>query len=263
MPPRGHSSSSHSSSSRSHSGSSRSFSRSSSSRSYSSSNRSSWRSDRYSDSGGLFSSSNRSYRNSDDWNSSDNSDSEGFFFNSDRSYNDSDDWNSPGSGGDFTGVIAFVVIIIGILVLWGGVFFFRALKDNSNSGYVDDRVRVSENGDPGPSNVDIFGREIFLDKTGDSSYRIVTESDDFEKKLRWNEEYKSYYDQESDCYLWYNTDVEPNIWQYWYEGISSDFGDNGWMEYESDGWYIEESRSSWIKLPDSYDKSKLWHIESN
>lgn len=238
MPPRGHSSSSHSSSSRSHSGSSRSFSRSSSSRSYSSSNRSSWRSDRYSDSGGLFSSSNRSYRNSDDW-------------------------NSPGSGGDFTGVIAFVVIIIGILVLWGGVFFFRALKDNSNSGYVDDRVRVSENGDPGPSNVDIFGREIFLDKTGDSSYRIVTESDGFEKKLRWNEEYKSYYDQESDCYLWYNTDVEPNIWQYWYEGISSDFGDNGWMEYESDGWYIEESRSSWIKLPDPYDKSKLWHIESN
>ena len=38
----------------------------------------------------------------------------------------------------------------------------------------------------------------------------------------------NYYDKETDCYFWLNNDVTPPIWQYWYEGISSDYGDYGW-----------------------------------
>ena len=73
----------------------------------------------------------------------------------------------------------------------------------------------------------------------------------------------NYYDPDTDCYFWYNTDVYPNIWQYWYEGISSDYGDYGWMEYdESEGlWYIQVSDYNWIVLPDEYDTSYLWHIQ--
>jgi hypothetical protein len=72
-----------------------------------------------------------------------------------------------------------------------------------------------------------------------------------------------YYDKETDCWFWFNTDIKPGQWQYWYEGISSDFGDYGWMEYDDDEslWYIETSEGNWIKLPEKYDTSKLWHFE--
>ena len=72
----------------------------------------------------------------------------------------------------------------------------------------------------------------------------------------------NYYDSVTDCYFWLNTNVYPAIWQYWYEGISSDFGNFGWMEYDfnENQWYIEESKGKWIVLPDKYDQSKLWHM---
>jgi hypothetical protein len=73
----------------------------------------------------------------------------------------------------------------------------------------------------------------------------------------------NYYDPDTDCYFWYNIDVYPNTWQYWYEGISSDYGDYGWMEYDvSEGlWYIQVSDYDWIVLPDEYDTSYLWYIQ--
>ena len=54
-----------------------------------------------------------------------------------------------------------------------------------------------------------------------------------------------------------------HTWQYWYEGISSDFGDYGWMEWDKDEkeWYIEEYDGEWIILPEEYDRSRLWHVE--
>ena len=75
----------------------------------------------------------------------------------------------------------------------------------------------------------------------------------------------NYYDKTTDCYFWLNTDVEPPIWQYWYEGISSAYGDYGWMEYDfaEDKWYIEASAGNWIVLPEGkYDKDRLWHMSS-
>ena len=111
------------------------------------------------------------------------------------------------------------------------------------------------------SNVDIFGSTLYL-KKGDDGYTI-SNSDDYDKALYWDYSYESYYDKDTDCYVWYNTDVSPNLWQYWYEDISSDYGDYGWMEYEDGKWYIEYDEEEWIWLnPDRYDQSKLWHFDN-
>ena len=92
--------------------------------------------------------------------------------------------------------------------------------------------------------------EIYIDEIGRTCY--------------WDAESESYYDSTTDCYFWYNTELDPPQWQYWYEGISSDYGDYGWMEYDAEEgkWYIEESADNWIVLPDSYDTSHLWYTES-
>lgn len=52
-------------------------------------------------------------------------------------------------------------------------------------------------------------------------------------------------------------------WQYWYEGISSDYGEFGWMEFDygEELWYIEIDQGDWIVLPEKYDKSRLWYIQ--
>ena len=100
---------------------------------------------------------------------------------------------------------------------------------------------------------------LFLNHNGDGSYSFSSHSDG-SKILVWDSDEDSYYDAEADCWLWYNTDVNPPIWQYWYEGISSDYGDYGWMEHDESGWYIEESNGHWIPLPDQYDTSALWYI---
>ena len=99
---------------------------------------------------------------------------------------------------------------------------------------------------------------IYLSETGDQTFAVSSSPAD--KELVWDEEADSYYDEETDCWLWYNTDVEPPLWQYWYEGISSDFGDYGWMEHDEDGWFIEKSYENWIELPEKYDTGSLWYI---
>ncbi|MBO5520499.1 MAG: hypothetical protein J5973_02355 [Eubacterium sp.] len=104
-----------------------------------------------------------------------------------------------------------------------------------------------------------FGDRIDLASDGNNVYTVSDGTSD--KQLVWDVDADSYYDEDSDCWVWYNTDVEPPIWQYWYEGISSDFGDYGWMEHDEDGWFIEESYGNWIELPSEYDTEALWYIE--
>lgn len=79
----------------------------------------------------------------------------------------------------------------------------------------------------------------------------------------WDDEFECYYDPVTDCYFWYNDTTKTHTWQYWYEDISSDYGDYGWMEYDSTEkqWYIEVSDEEWIELPSEYDRSNLWHVE--
>ena len=95
-----------------------------------------------------------------------------------------------------------------------------------------------------------FGNSIYVEAIG--------------RTCNWDKS-GNFYDPKTDCYFWFNTNVRPAIWQYWYEGISSDFGDYGWMEYDfyEKVWYIETSKGKWEVLPDKYDTSKLWHFEDN
>ena len=111
-----------------------------------------------------------------------------------------------------------------------------------------------------PSSDAPFGYTVTLGRSGNDSYSITDGGTD--KTLIWDADYESYYDKDSDCYLWYNTDVEPPLWQYWYEGISSDFGDYGWMEHDDEGWWIEADENDWIPLPDEYDTVGLWYIDN-
>lgn len=73
---------------------------------------------------------------------------------------------------------------------------------------------------------------------------------------------ENYYDKETDMYFWFNTDVSPAQWQYWYEPISGQYGDFGWMEYDDSEqrWYIEASSGTWVKYEG--DTSAMWHFDN-
>ena len=104
-------------------------------------------------------------------------------------------------------------------------------------------------------------RKQFLTKKENGAYRAALNDETHDKTLVWIPEIEDWYDEDSDCYLWYNNKF--SVWQYWYEGISSDYGDFGWMEHDDDGWYIEVSQGNWIILPAKYDTDRLWYIDIN
>ena len=154
-----------------------------------------------------------------------------------------------------------LIIVAASLAAFIGLGFYEIHKEEAESRAAAERGLDGGEDPGGPvSNVDIFGKTVYLRAEADGSYTIVQDAEQSQKKMTWDYGYESYYEKESDCWLWYNTDVAPNLWQYWYEGISSDFGDYGWMEYEESGWYIESSEGTWIPLPQKYLSDRLWHI---
>lgn len=84
-----------------------------------------------------------------------------------------------------------------------------------------------------------------------------------ERNVYWSDKYDCYYDEPTDCYFFKNTNLEPEIWQYWFEDISSDYGDYGWMEYDfdEDCWYIQTDDETWEEYTGS--TNGLWHMNEN
>ena len=114
------------------------------------------------------------------------------------------------------------------------------------------------------SNVELFGAVVYLRETAPGVCAITDLPGEASRRLIWSYSEDSYYENDSGLWLWYNTDVYPSLWQYWYEPISGDYGDYGdygWMEYEDGVWYIEAEEGDWIPVPASYDTSPLWHID--
>lgn len=146
-------------------------------------------------------------------------------------------------------------VIITILITF---FIIRTTSIDDNYDVIHYETSQNEQVEETETNLQIYGDEIYLDEVSPNTYRICTQQDDYEKYITWDYGAQSYYDYDSDCYLWYNTDVSPNLWQYWYEDIA---GSNyyGWMECEGDDWYIEVSDTQWEKYQG--DTSELWHIE--
>lgn len=153
--------------------------------------------------------------------------------------------------------IVIMVIIIATTAKIGReteTFFERVIFTESIPVEEYDSVEETE------TNLEIYGTDIYLDEISPDIYCICDEEEDYEKHLIWDYGARSYYDYDSDCYLWYNTDVSPNLWQYWYDDIA---GDNyyGWMECEGEDWYIEVSDTEWEWYEG--DTDGLWHIENS
>ena len=149
--------------------------------------------------------------------------------------------------------------LIALAVFVGLVVYGRILIHREESSQTPQVQPIQQLQITGQDTVE-YGSAIVLEKTGSDSYSI-TSAKTGDKKLAWDSDADSWYDAETDCWLWYNTNVEPAVWQYWYEGISSDFEESGWMEHDVDGWYIEAYEGNWIELPGVYDTSALWYID--
>lgn len=164
--------------------------------------------------------------------------------------------------GIFISMIMFMVRMAGLI---GSIFNGGINSDSYNSNYYDNYDSYSytsnnnynDGGSSDVSNTDIFGTKIYLDEVDTNKYVICESTDDYEKVLKWDYGVDCYYDSESDVYLWYNTDVAPNLWQYWYEDIAGS-DDYGWMECEDGDWYIEIDDGDWVEY--SGNTGALWYI---
>lgn len=110
------------------------------------------------------------------------------------------------------------------------------------------------------NNRSLLGDTLTLTQCGNGVYRISAVSTPNSKQLQWMDNFESYYDASTDCYIWYNTDVSPHTWQYWYDGISSNY-ESGWMEFDNGRWYIEMDQGEWERLPSEYSTLSLWYID--
>ena len=125
----------------------------------------------------------------------------------------------------------FICLLMPFLVIAAGLFLsFNSGSRSSGTVYKTESVKNS-------IYVEEIGRTCYLDG-------------------------EDWYDSQTKCWFYYNDTVSPYQWQYWYEGISSDYGDYGWMEYDmSEGaWYIETDAGKWVHLPGNYDTKDLWHM---
>ena len=156
--------------------------------------------------------------------------------------------------------LPFVIIAAVILLICFAMFAMRTaqsvVSNFYDSGYDSG---YSGSAEEYLSNPEIFGRTVYLDRLEGNAYAISEDGDaSYYKVLTWDSEYESFYDPETECYLWYNTDVYPNVWQYWFEGVSSDY-ESGWMEYEAGTWYVEDAPGDWFPLEG--EEPFMWHIE--
>ncbi|SEQ35480.1 hypothetical protein SAMN02910369_01635 [Lachnospiraceae bacterium NE2001] len=145
-----------------------------------------------------------------------------------------------------------VVPFIFLIVCFGIAIHTAVTEDNS-------KTREHPAGQR-ESNVEEFGEYLYLQKVDENSYKIVSETDSYDKKLEWSSEYYSYYESSYYYNVWY--DPSSKEWQYWDNDISGNYGNYGWMKCEDLGWVIEEDKNTWVRLPEEYDRNSIWHITS-
>jgi hypothetical protein len=164
---------------------------------------------------------------------------------------------SNGAGAHRIGAWIFSILLILIVV----AVPFSSSRSSTTVEHGQYPIVVIETASP-LNDPSLFGTVLYLRRTANASY-AVTDPWRCEKVLAWDEEQEAYFDWETGLWLWYNTEVYPNLWQYWYEPISGQYGSYGWMEYDNGVWYIETEADLWSRVPGSFDTSQLWHMESN
>ena len=160
--------------------------------------------------------------------------------------------------------LAYKIIIgicIFILIIFPSIFIPFSIGLAIFMGVEDQIDTKEEHIEKRTSNEEMFGKYLYLDKIDEDVYAVVSEDEDPERRLVWDEDFCGYYDDLSNGYVWY--DVKREKWKYWFKDISPDYKDYGWMVYDSNGWRIEREYQDWIKLPESYDRSKLWYIKQS
>lgn len=160
-------------------------------------------------------------------------------------------------GKKFTTIGTSAVALIFVMVLCScccGGSFLRALGDSFDTS--DDRQQQTIY-TPSVTTADVY--ELGPAINGHSYIEVL----DTGRTCRWYSEYDSYFDPKTDCYFWFNDEVSPNEWQYWYEEISDAYGEYGWMEYDQaqDKWYIEVDDGEWEALDSDTLPDYMWHIE--
>ncbi len=144
---------------------------------------------------------------------------------------------SGGSTGGLSRTLKRILVLVGVIIALQvfGAILLMILGPGLMQRYEQDPV------DPGKS-VYSETNEIYVKEIGRTCVLDGTD----------------WYDSTSDCWFYFY----DGQWQYWYEGISSDYGDYGWMEYDmgEKAWYIEISDGNWVHLSGSYDTSRLWHM---
>lgn len=152
-------------------------------------------------------------------------------------------------------------ICIFILIIFPSIFILFSIGLAIFVGVEDQIDTKEEHIEKRTSNEEMFGKYLYLDKIDEDVYAVVSEDEDPERRLVWDEDFCGYYDDLSNGYVWY--DVKREKWKYWFKDISPDYKDYGWMVYDSNGWRIEREYQDWIKLPEKYDRSKLWYIKQS
>ncbi len=102
-----------------------------------------------------------------------------------------------------------------------------------------------------------YGEVLYLKNIGDNTYKVVgTSQVTYNKILYWDKQSQSYYDEASNCYLKYDKIQKSPVWLYWFDSVSNNYNDYGWLYYDN-GWYIEVSANEWKPI----EINNLWHIE--
>lgn len=186
-------------------------------------------------------------------------------------YHHRDDYYDDYSRRDFWSPVRGIFWGIGVAALFIAIIFGVNINDelnknsNSNSAVIYEATNnTGTSGGTNPTETTRKPGKSF--KKYSPGYGIKHDSiyvPEIRRDCAYDAKSDNYYDKETDCYFWLNNDVTPPIWQYWYEGISSDYGDYGWMEYDYDKecWFIETEKGKWEELPSYYNTDKLWHMD--
>ena len=169
-------------------------------------------------------------------------------------------------------VVLIIMLVLLSPCLFGGVgAIIEGFIEGLNPETVQEETSVSTDSNTSSYNMPDLSDTMYL-VGSDGTYKITDQSDykdNYEtgnyKKLVLDSD-GNYYDKSTEGYAWLNTDIDPPQFQYWFEGISSEYGEYGWMEYDNDEdrWYIELSQGDWQPLDSAVyeaNADRLWHID--
>lgn len=162
--------------------------------------------------------------------------------------------------GPFQYVLAAVLLVAALLA--GMYFLSRSGNRRSTPKSWNFGKAVSiEDSERRDALVESLGKTIWLDETEPGVW-LVVEPETGSKRITYDSTITYYHCVPDRLWFWYDTEQTPNRWQCWYEPISADYGDYGWLECRGGIWYVEEDEGRWVRLPEKYDTAQLWSIQS-